>query len=65
MPLVAGISYEVLQFNARHLESPLVRALTVPGLLFQRLTTRQPTDEQVEVAIRALEGAIAMDEDAE
>ena len=65
IPVVAGISFEVLQFNARHLESPIVRALTAPGMLLQRLTTRQPTDDQVEVAIRALQGAMAMDEHPE
>ena len=65
LPLVAGVSYEVLQFNAQHLDFPLVRAMTVPGMLLQRLTTRQPSDDQVEVAIRALQGAIAMDEEAE
>lgn len=65
MPVVAGISYEVLQFNARHLESPFVRALTWPGMLLQRMTTRQPTDDQVEVAISALRGAISMDNTAE
>jgi uncharacterized protein YqhQ len=65
LPLVVGTSYEVLQFSARHLDFPLVRAMTVPGMLLQRLTTRQPTDDQVEVAIRALQGAIAMDEEAE
>lgn len=62
IPLVAGLSYEVLQFNARHLDSPIVRLLTAPGMLLQRMTTRQPSDEQVEVAIRALQGAIAMDQ---
>jgi uncharacterized protein YqhQ len=64
MPLVAGISYEVLQFNARHLDSPLVQALNAPGMLMQRLTTRQPTDDQVEVAISALQGAMAMDDES-
>jgi uncharacterized protein YqhQ len=62
LPVVAGLSFEVLQFNARHLESPLVRLLNVPGMLLQRLTTRQPTDDQVEVALTALRGAMAMDE---
>jgi uncharacterized protein YqhQ len=65
VPLVAGISFEVLQFNARHLDSKLVRMLNTPGMLLQRLTTRQPTDDQVEVALQALQGAMAMDaEDA-
>ncbi len=61
VPLVAGISFEVLQFNARHLDSKLVRMLNTPGMLLQRLTTRQPTDDQVEVALQALQGAMAMD----
>jgi uncharacterized protein YqhQ len=65
VPLVAGISFEVLQFNARHVDSKLVRMLNTPGMLLQRLTTRQPTDAQVEVALQALQGAMAMDaEDA-
>ena len=62
VPAVAGISFEVLQFNARHLDSAVVRMLNVPGMLLQRLTTRQPTDDQVEVALEALRGAMAMDE---
>jgi uncharacterized protein YqhQ len=65
VPLVAGISFEVLQFNARHLDSRLVRILNTPGMLLQRLTTRQPTDDQVEVALQALQGAMAMDTEAE
>ena len=64
IPLVAGISFEVLQFNARHLDSGIVQALNTPGMWLQRLTTRQPTDEQVEVAIDALQGAMAMDQRA-
>lgn len=65
VPAVAGISFEVLQFNAKHLDSRVVRLLNVPGMLLQRLTTRQPTDDQVEVALAALQGAQAMDEKAE
>ena len=64
VPAVAGISFEVLQFNAKHLESPIVKLMNVPGMLLQRLTTRQPTDDQVEVALEALRGAQAMDEKA-
>jgi len=65
VPLVAGISFEVLQFNARHLDSRAVRFLNAPGMLLQRLTTRQPTDDQVEVALQALQGAMAMDAEDE
>jgi len=62
MPVVAGISYEVLQFNAKHLDSKIVQLLNAPGMLLQRITTRQPTDDQVEVAIHALKGAMAMEQ---
>jgi uncharacterized protein YqhQ len=64
MPLVAGISYEVLQFNARHLDSAVVKALNTPGMLLQSLTTREPSDDQVEVAISALQGAMSMDQES-
>lgn len=61
IPLVAGLSFEVLQYNAQHLDSGFVRALNAPGMLLQRMTTRQPTDDQVEVALSALRGALDMD----
>ncbi|GAB6172761.1 DUF1385 domain-containing protein [Paradesulfitobacterium aromaticivorans] len=54
MPLVAGIAYELLKFSARHLESPWLRWLIVPGLMLQRLTTKEPDDSQMEVALTAL-----------
>jgi uncharacterized protein YqhQ len=65
IPLVAGLSFEVLQFNARHLDSRIVKALNAPGMLLQRMTTRQPTDDQVEVALSALRGAMNMDQQSE
>lgn len=58
MPLVAGIAYEVLKFSARRIESPRLRWLFVPGLLLQRLTTREPDDGQLEVALAALKGVL-------
>lgn len=54
MPLVAGVAYEVLKFTARHLDSPAMRWLIAPGLWLQRLTTREPDDSQLEVALAAL-----------
>lgn len=51
LPAVAGISYEVLRLSARKAESPVFRALIAPGLLLQRLTTREPDLPQIEVAI--------------
>ena len=51
LPAVAGISYEVLRLSARKAGSPVFRALIAPGLLLQRLTTREPDLPQIEVAI--------------
>jgi uncharacterized protein YqhQ len=58
MPFVAGIAYEILKFSSRNLESPWVRWLIVPGLLLQKLTTREPDDAQLEVALAALKGVL-------
>ena len=57
LPCVAGISYEALKALA-HAENPLTRALRWPGLQMQRLTTRPPTDEQLEVAIASMNAAL-------
>jgi len=51
LPAVAGISYEVLRLSARKAGSPVFRTLVAPGLLLQRLTTREPDLSQIEVAI--------------
>lgn len=55
MPLVAGISYEIIRFAGNNCEKPWVAALMKPGLWLQYMTTREPSDDQIEVAIRALE----------
>lgn len=54
IPLVAALSYEILRVGARFYGVAPVRAVLQPGLWLQRLTTREPTDDQVEVAIAAL-----------
>ncbi len=51
---VAGVSYEVLKLSARFSDNFAVRALIAPGLLLQRITTREPTDDQLEVALLAI-----------
>lgn len=58
---IASISYEVLRLGAKHERSPLMRILVFPGLLLQRVTTRQPTPQMIEVAIASLEEALAGD----
>jgi uncharacterized protein YqhQ len=60
LPVIAGISYELIRFAAKRRGSVLA-TLTAPGLWLQRITTKQPTDDQAAVAIRALEGAMALE----
>ncbi len=55
LPVIAGLAYEVIRFAGKHQHNTWVMALLAPGLWLQRLTTRQPTLEQLEVSIRALE----------
>ena len=60
LPLIAGVSYEVIRFAARRRRS-ILAFLTAPGLWLQRITTQAPADEQTAVAIRALEGAMELE----
>src|SRR5215469_4769578 len=59
LPLVAGISYEIIRYSAKHPKS-LLRIVTFPGLLLQKITTQPPDNTQVEIAIRALEEALTV-----
>ncbi len=61
LPLIAGVSYELLKWSAKHAENPLVRWITLPGLLFQRITTKEPDESQLEVALRALRKALELE----
>jgi len=61
VPIVAGLSYEVLRLTARKRAAPLFAALVAPGLALQRITTQEPTDDMLEVAIVALEEALRED----
>lgn len=61
IPLIAGLAYEVIRFSARHLDSRACRVLIAPGLWLQRITTKQPDDKQLEVAIIALREALMFD----
>jgi uncharacterized protein YqhQ len=60
LPLIAGISYEFLRWSAKNDSHPLVKMIIAPGLALQRLTTREPDDAQLEVAIRSLDEALEM-----
>ena len=61
LPLIAGLSYEIIRFSGFHADNFLVKAIIWPNLLLQALTTRQPDDDQIEVAISALNGAVEAD----
>lgn len=61
LPLIAGLSYELLKLLAKT-DSPLVLPLKIPGLLLQKLTTKEPDDGMMEVAIAAFEKVLKMDE---
>jgi uncharacterized protein YqhQ len=64
IPLVAGIGFEFIMWSARNQGNPLVKALIWPGLQLQKLTTREPTDDQVEVAMASLKRVLAKEEEA-
>lgn len=57
IPLIAMLAYEFIRFAGRHRHNPVVKVLIVPFLLTQKLTTREPDDRQIEVALAAFEGA--------
>ena len=61
LPLIAGIAYEIIRFAGRHPENPFLRIVLAPGLWLQRLTTRQPTLDQVEVSIQALREVLRLE----
>ncbi len=62
LPLIAGVSYEFLKWSAKNDDSPLVKMIIAPGLALQRLTTREPDDSQLEVAIRSLQEALEVND---
>lgn len=61
VPVIAAIGYEVIRFGAAHAESPVMRVILAPGLVLQRLTTREPEDEMLEVAIASFKRVAARD----
>ena len=64
IPLVAGIAFEFIMWSARNQGNPVVKALIWPGLQLQKLTTREPTDDMVEVAMASLKKVLRMEEEA-
>jgi uncharacterized protein YqhQ len=65
IPLVAGIAFEFIMWSARHQDSALVRMLVWPGLQMQKLTTREPSDDMVEIAMASLKKVLSMEKEAD
>jgi len=57
MPVIAGISYEILKFSAKY-DNIFTYILTLPGIWLQKLTTKEPTDRQIEVAVKSLKAVV-------
>jgi uncharacterized protein YqhQ len=62
LPVIAGVSYEIIRFAAKHRNSALFSIMTWPGLWLQRITTQPPENGQVECAIRALDEAMVLEQ---
>ena len=62
LPVIAGIAYELIRFAGKHSDSRVLMTLLAPGLWLQRLTTREPSLDQIEVSIRALREVLALEE---
>lgn len=58
LPVIGGVAYEFLKISAKNMERAWVRVLVAPGLWFQRLTTQEPDEKQLEVALKALENTL-------
>ena len=61
IPLISGVSYEVLRYSGKNLDHPIVKIMTVPGMALQKITTQEPDDEMAEVALVAMKAALDMD----
>jgi len=62
LPVIAGIAYELIRFAGKHTGNRILMTLLAPGLWLQRLTTREPTLDQLEVSIRALREVLALEQ---
>ena len=62
IPVIAALGYEVIYFGNKHIDNAIVRAFLTPGLWLQSLTTREPDDSQLEVALSALRKVVELDQ---
>jgi uncharacterized protein YqhQ len=59
---IAGISYEIIRLSGKKRDNKILRLITLPGLMIQKITTKEPTDDQLEIAISALKAALQTEE---
>ena len=60
IPVIAGVSYEILKFSGKHCNNPIVKLMILPGLLVQKITTQEPDDSQLEVALISIRASLDM-----
>lgn len=65
IPVIAAVAYESVKFSATHSHNPLINLMLKPGVALQRLTTREPDETMLEVAIAALERVLALDKETD
>jgi uncharacterized protein YqhQ len=63
VPIIAGLGFEFIRWSGKHADHPLVKVLVQPGLWLQRITTQEPTPEQLAVACRALDAVLPLSEE--
>jgi len=61
LPVIAGIAYELIRFAGKHQDNRILMSLLAPGMWLQRLTTREPSLDQIEVSIRALKEVLSLE----
>jgi len=64
IPVIAAVGYEILKWGAKHRANAIVRTIMYPGILVQMITTKQPTNDMIEVAIVSMEQALQADGEA-
>jgi uncharacterized protein YqhQ len=62
LPVIAGLAYELIRFAGKHQDNRVLMTLLAPGLWLQRLTTREPSLDQIEVSIRALKEVMRVEQ---
>jgi uncharacterized protein YqhQ len=61
LPVIAALGYEFIYYTSRHCENPIMRIVLTPSLWLQKLTTREPDDSQIEVALAALKKVLEVE----